>query len=260
MMGLNLLGLNSRLPDRGQLMFESVVGSHARGVASVDSDLDLVGIFVPYYEELYSYKVPGFGTHPKRFKTLQVPDVSVHLEGYGNATVDVLALDLVHFFNMLIKPSPNHVEYLFFGEKVNGYSSAGKYLLAHRDVFLTNDVVHKCVALGCSVIYSHGEKTNKDYAFATRFFAYANQLVENGTIDPEALRSLNLRILEETPEKAKEWAMLFMDVGKEAEQKVTTLPEHAYEEEVNDLLLAVLKLHWAERSVLDYAEEMHANG
>jgi hypothetical protein len=255
MMSLNLLGLNSQLPDTSQLMFEAVVGSHGRGVATATSDLDLVGLFVPYYEELYSYKVPGFGTNQKRFKTLHASDVSVRLDHVGTVVVDVLALDIVHFFNMLLKPSPNHVEYLFFNDATMWYSTAGKYLLQNRNHFLTQELVTKCVALGCSVLSRNKENTNKDYAFATRFFAYAHQMVTNGTLNVDDVRGLHLRVLSEKPERAKKWAELTRELAREAETKVSDLPPYLDEEKTNTLLLNVLKKHWAERAVLDNVEK-----
>lgn len=249
MMQLDLLGLNNRLPNSEQLMFESVVGSHARGVASPTSDLDVVGVFVPYYEELYPNMVPGFGNAPSRFKNNHITDLSVHLDKYGQAMVDVLAMDVVHFFNMLVKPSPNHVEYLFFSDQFQNYSVAGRHLLQYRTMFLTQAFVTKCVALGMSVVRSTKEKTQKDYAFATRFFAYANHAVEFGTLYPSAVNELNLRMLSMDLDAAEQTANMFMGFAQDSEQRVTPLASEADLEQVNEVLKAVIKLHWAEQSI-----------
>ena len=248
---LNLLGLNARVPFQSQLVFETVAGSHGRGVATMDSDLDVVGVYAPFYETLYPFKVPGFGRRTERFKASQVKELDVHLDGLGNVTVDVQANDLVHFFNMLIKPSPNHVELLFFSEEVMAYGTAGKYLLKHRDMFVTQALVTKFVATGCSILSRMNEETQKKYALAARFFSYAHQAVNNGTLDVDAPRNLNLRMLNGTVEQAKLTAECLKETAIESESKTTDLPPQADEEEVNSVLDAVLKLHWAEMAILE---------
>jgi hypothetical protein len=244
--------MNNRLPPLYQKVFETYAGSVARGVSKRGSDVDLVAVYVPDYEQLYPYKVPGFGRQPDRFRVIQVPDLSVRFKEVGNITVDVQALDVVHFFNMLLKASPNHVEYLFFENDARTMTAAGEVMLAHRDLFVTQELVTKLVAAGCSLM-NKGEPTLKKYMLAVRFFAYAVQATEKYTLYPLKLKGMQQRTEKSCAELgdlsyAKRLAVVFKDYAMEAEAKVTWLPPKVDEEVANRVLHDVCNAHWAELS------------
>lgn len=249
MYSLNLLGFNSGMPRADQLMYETIAGSHGRGVASPTSDLDVIGIFVPDYETLYPYKVPGFGTRPANFKVIQKPSIDVTFEGLGNMTVDVQALNVVHFFNMLLKSSPNHVEYLYFNDDMKVMGAAGEYLMQHRRLFMTQALIRKFVAAGLAIAGSGKDSTNKELALATRFFIYAYQVYAHQELRPDAVRDTNMRVLHGDQLYVQSVVDMYKSFALEIERSTCTLPQTVNEEAANKLLLAVLKLHWAEQSV-----------
>lgn len=252
MYNLDLLGFRGSLPPVENKIFEVYAGSYGRKIAGLMSDVDIVAVYVPDYDDLYGHLVPGFGTKTERFKAFHTPDYMVKLNA-GMKKVDVTAFDVVHFFNLLLKGSPNHVEYLFL-EPGRKLTEAGSILLANRDLFVTQTLVTKLIAAGKHIMLRESPHSIKDYMLATRFFIYAVHAYSHGTLMPELTVKL-MREIRDTNDwdYAQMWAKSFYEhVTQLVETKDTFIPKETSEELANEVLLQVLHAHWNSRAKENY--------
>jgi len=237
--------LGDHFPKHQQLLFETVAGSYARGVARPDSDIDVVGIYAPLYNDLYPVTVPGFGSKVDAFKGAQISRC-VDVPHLGEVTIDAQAFDVVHFFNLLLKGSPNHVEYLFFDPMFQDTSNAGDYLLQVRNRFVNGRFVERSIAAGFSIL-NKGNATNKQCALAHRFFSYACQAMLKKRLFPELITKTNNMLLTVQREVAEAIAYSVGEHASSLEERMEP-SQDVDEEAVNIILLKLLRLQWTERS------------
>lgn len=116
----DFLRTNKNLGDNIILLVIS--GSHAYGLDTPESDLDIRGIAVETEDVLF-----GLG----------------HFEQYEDKETDTVIYSLRKFIQLTIKGSPNMLELLFIRPEDVLYSSEeGKFLLENRDLFLSKKIYH----------------------------------------------------------------------------------------------------------------------
>ena len=237
------------MPPVENKIFETLSGSWARRTNRPDSDIDVVGVFVPTFEELYPAWVPGFGKRQSRPKVVQIPDLSVALKGRGLCKVDVVSIDIVHLFNLLVSGSPNHVELLFFEDDMHYETLAGHYLLGMKDMFLTGRFVDKLLSASYA-IRSSKIATRKKYMLSARFSAYIIHLFKFATIKPERLRNVCLREMDcDSDVYAQKIAITYGEYAEEMAPEVKKmLPQEVDERQANDLLSKIMQVHWDDLS------------
>nr|WP_199043575.1 nucleotidyltransferase domain-containing protein [Dyella sp. ASV24] len=104
------------------LLFECIGGSHAYGIATPDSDLDLRGVYAVPAADYMSLEVPGN----------QVTD----------ARNDIVFYSLRRVIELLSVANPNVLELLYMPEEcVRWCTDAFEPLLAHREAFISQQCV-----------------------------------------------------------------------------------------------------------------------
>ncbi|MEM7244154.1 MAG: nucleotidyltransferase domain-containing protein [Acidobacteriota bacterium] len=104
----------SWLPDN--VMYETVMGSVAYGVAGEQSDFDVYGFCIPPKEDLFPHlrgEIQGFGRQRKRFEQYQ----KHHVPGAGTTgsaeEYDLAIYSIVKYFQLCMDNNPNMVDSLF---------------------------------------------------------------------------------------------------------------------------------------------------
>jgi predicted nucleotidyltransferase len=106
------------LKSSDRIIFEAVGGSHAYGIATPNSDLDIRGVF----------KNPQF-----EYMGLEIPSDQITDKKH-----DVVYYSLKRFFELLMLANPNIIEFLFMPEDcIKITSSIMQKLIANRNLFIS---------------------------------------------------------------------------------------------------------------------------
>ncbi len=121
------------------LQFESLMGSHAYGVATDVSDMDIYGWCIPPKEILFPHLagvIPGFGDQGQRFEQYQQP----HVEADGR-DYDLTIYNIVKYFKLCADCNPNMIDSLFVPENcVKHATLVGQKVRENRRLFLSKRV------------------------------------------------------------------------------------------------------------------------
>lgn len=114
----------AELKASGQVMFETVVGSHAYGTSTPKSDMDIRGVFLrPLAERVTLFQLPDEVGHEK-------PE-------------DVKFYELEKFMSLAKDCNPNIIEFLFMPEDcVRFCDDRFRRLIAERDAFVSKKAYH----------------------------------------------------------------------------------------------------------------------
>jgi uncharacterized protein len=122
----------------GNLLLETIVGSHAYGCQTKDSDYDITAIVLPKHEHLYPQNygfILGYENLPEfRRKELKGKKVMI-----GDKPFEAEWISLIEFFvHAGLKGSPNLIECLFVRkELVTVGTKMGWYLRDNRKLFIS---------------------------------------------------------------------------------------------------------------------------
>jgi hypothetical protein len=125
------------------LILETIMGSHAYGCQTPQSDFDIVGIVLPRHEHLYPQKygfILDFDNLPN-FKRKELKGEKIFI---GDKPFEAEWISLVEFFIQAgLKGSPNLMECLFVKrELVTVGTKMGHYLRDNRRLFLSMKNFH----------------------------------------------------------------------------------------------------------------------
>jgi predicted nucleotidyltransferase len=124
------------------LMYETIMGSEAYGVASDSSDVDVYGVCIPPKHVVFPHlagEIFGFGAQVKRFESWQ----EHHVAAFGKSW-DFQVLGIVKFFQLAMENNPNIIDSLFTPRRCLLSSTAiGEYMREHRRDFLHKGSWHK---------------------------------------------------------------------------------------------------------------------
>lgn len=150
------------------LLYETILGSHAYGCERSDSDYDILAIVIPPREMLFPSEydfIIGFDQLPTfKRKELKGAEKRVIID---NKTIEIEWISLVEFFyQCAIKGSPNLIEALFTRQNLVTYTSQyADILRSNRKLFLSIRTYH--AFRGYSYSQLHRIK-NRDYISAER--------------------------------------------------------------------------------------------
>lgn len=131
---------------KDNLLYETIVGSHAYGCNTPESDLDIIGIFMDRHQDLYPQNygmILGFD-NLKRFESKELKGEDKRLLLDTGKTCEAEWHSLTNFFYLAgIKGSPNTVECLFTRNNlVTVGSNIGYILRDNRRLFLSARTFH----------------------------------------------------------------------------------------------------------------------
>jgi predicted nucleotidyltransferase len=106
------------------LILCTYIGSHLNGTATEDSDIDLVGIYVPPKRDVFPTDFIVGYDYPKEYKNYQCQEVFVEGKKY-----DIKYFSLLNFMKLAETGSPNQLEPIFAPQNKVLYSDAFGYSL-----------------------------------------------------------------------------------------------------------------------------------
>lgn len=124
------------------VMYETVMGSQAYGVADEDSDFDVVGFCIPPKQLVFPHlsgEIPGFGKQLKRFEQFQEHHVLTDRNEY-----DLKIHSIVKFFQLAMLNNPDVIDSLFTStECVLHATQVGVLVRENRRKFLHKGAWHR---------------------------------------------------------------------------------------------------------------------
>lgn len=99
----------SWLPDN--VMYETMMGSVAYGVAGETSDIDVYGFCMPPKDDIFPHirgEILGFGKQQQRFY-----QYDPHHIKYGDNEYDFAMYSIVKYFQLVMENNPNMIDALF---------------------------------------------------------------------------------------------------------------------------------------------------
>lgn len=208
-----------------------VVGSHAYGLNTPDSDVDLRGVFVaPTKEVLGIFNVPETIDRTE-------PDICIH--------------EVSKFIRLALACNPNILE-MFYLTGYETLTEEGKLLVENKEAFLSSRVRDSYAGYAMSQMKrlmgraekgdaSFKSKLRKRYSkharHCFRLIVQGNQLLTTGTLtvkveDPQEL----FWIGEQPPDKLEK---LFLQEFDKVKKVASVLPKEPDKSKVNEILLAI---------------------
>ncbi len=213
-------------------ILQCLVGSHAYGLSTPDSDEDRLGVFVTPTENLLGIFLPA-ETVDRRD-----PDICFHEVG--------------KFIRLALKANPTILELLFVDD-YEVLTREGQFLIDHRDAFLSQRISASYGGYALSQVRrlqrrSDGEfssdvkgRYSKHARHCFRLLQQGRELLETGHLtvkvsNPEELMAIG----ELSPDELSE---RFEDEFQKHKAIESILPEKPDYDAVNDLLLFIRRLH-----------------
>ena len=212
--------------ENKKIILEAVVGSHAYGLATENSDKDILGIYVAPTKEI-------LGIHkPKKTIVHVNPDTTYH--------------EVERFIELAMKCNPTILELLFIGKYLK-QTLEGLLLVHHRKEFLSK-IIYKSYG-GYAI--SQARKLNAKGSFPSkvknryakharhvyRLLDQGRQLLETGNLNVKVKSRDELMRIGELP--VYELITKFEKDFKKFDQTVTTLPDKPDYETINKILLEI---------------------
>jgi uncharacterized protein len=131
---------------RSNMHYETIVGSHAFGVADTSvrrkvPDYDVYGFAIPPKEYIFKTLtgwVPGFGPEPPGFEQWHKHHILESSVGAGDKQWDLQIFGLVRFFELCRENNPNILDSLYTPENcVLHCTPVGRMVRDHRKLFLS---------------------------------------------------------------------------------------------------------------------------
>jgi len=234
------------------LQYLTLMGSHAYGVATPESDKDVYGFTVPPRDVIYPHTagiIRGFGDQGRRFDQWQ----QHHIGEY-----DFQVYNIVKYFQLLMDNNPNMLDSLYTAQDCILYASPiANTVRDNRDIFLHKGCYHRFKGYAYSQMHKIRTKNPQgkrkemvgrygyDVKFAYHIVRLCNeceQILNTGTMD---LRQNNeqlkaIRRGEWTIEKLERWFDRQEEYLEECYQK-SALPHRPDEKKIKALLLECLE-------------------
>lgn len=231
------------------LIYLTIGGSRAYGVASPKSDIDMYGICIPPIGDvlpLFSGHIPGFGVPKKPWPHW----------GYKSDGLDMMVYSIVRFFNMATVGNPNIIELLYTEDHhIMFMTDLGVSLRGSRDMFLSHNIIPKFTGYYYSqknamTKYTSPDDFGKGYNakaayHSMRLLLELEQLLETGTMSLEKYTDLltGVRFGGFTPIEIESMLEKRMENIKYLEAH-SVLRDSPNEEYIKQVLVEMLETHW----------------
>jgi uncharacterized protein len=141
------------------IKYLTLMGSHAYGNATVDSDYDFYGFLIPPAQVLFPHlrgEIPEFGRHKEKFMQFQIHAYEDPKWG----EVDLYLYTLPRYFQLVMEGNPNMVDSLFTSVDCVKYSTVVSDMVRDdRKLFLSQ----KCYHTFRGMAFSHMQRiTNRN--------------------------------------------------------------------------------------------------
>ena len=265
---------------KDNIQFATIFGSVAYGMSTDLSDMDIYAYCIPPKTYLFPHLagyIDGFGTNPPHFDEFQQHHIS-----YNDRSYDVKVFNIVKFFELARLGNPNCVEILFTTQNcILKQTVVGQLIRENRKLFLSK----KCWPRFKGYAYSNIKFIN-DYkpqgkrmetiqkygwdvkagAHLLRLINEIEQILMYGDLDLTA-NADQLRQIRNGKFTANEVMDIFNEKEKSLEKLYleSTLQNEANEEEIKQLLLKCLEMHYGslndaiikqEKSIADIYKEL----
>jgi predicted nucleotidyltransferase len=154
---LQLIRPPSWLP--GNVRFETIMGSHAYGVAVDKSDWDMVGFCVPPKDMVFPHLggvIQGFGRQHQKFVCYQKHHVRVDSD---RREYDLNCYNIVHFFALCMENNPNMLDTLFVPRECIVHSSKiAEMVREKRHMFMHKGAWHRYKGYAYSQLHKMKKK------------------------------------------------------------------------------------------------------
>ncbi len=240
--------------------YECIMGSFAYGVNTDMSDVDLYGFTIPPKDMIFPHlagEIEGFGTKGPRFEQYQIH----HIKD-DNKEYDIKIYNIVKFFDLATKNSPDAIDSLFVPQRcITSASKIGQLVRENRKIFLSKKL--KFTLLGYSYQQLHKAKTKEpsgkrkeayekfgfDVKYAShvvRLLDEAEQAISYGDIDLERSREMQ-KAIRRGDVKLEDIERLFQEKETSLQKLYTdsnVIPYSPDENAIRELLLNCLEMHY----------------
>jgi len=140
------------IPDNTHYLV--LTGSHLYGMATDDSDRDIVGICIPKKEDVFPHlrnEILGFGSQKNRFEQWIEHGVKDKERGIE---YDFTIFSIIKYFNLAMQNNPNTLEILFAPQNcILHCTHIGSLIRENRKIFLHKGCKFKYCGYAFSSIY-----------------------------------------------------------------------------------------------------------
>lgn len=241
----------------------TLMGSHAYGCNTDESDLDVYGFAIPEKHQVFPHlagEVPGFGRQLKRFEQYQ----ESHLADETGREVDITVYGIVKYFQLVMEGNPNMVDSLFTHRTCVLHTTAvGEMVRERRKHFLSkkcwftfrgysyaqlNKMSTKTPQPGskrAASIEKHGWDV-KYGLHLVRLLTEVEQILREGDIDLMRDREMlkDIRRGNWTEKQVRDWFSAREPLLEKLYHESTAVPYAPDEDAIKTLLLECLEHHY----------------
>jgi len=249
------------------VLYETIMGSYAFGVATDISDFDTVGFCVPPKDMVFPHlagHIEGFGRQKQKFVCYQKHGVKVADElGGKDREYDLNVYNIVHFFHLCMENNPNMIASLFTPQDCVLHSTmVANMVRDKRKLFLHKGCWHRFKGYAYNQLHKMRtknpepdskrgqmvEKFGYDVKFAyhvVRLLDEVEQMLVEGDLDIRRNRAQlkAIRRGEVPEEEIYRWAT-DKEKGLEKAYEESKLPYGPDQDAIKKLLLECLEEHW----------------
>jgi predicted nucleotidyltransferase len=249
------------------VMYETIMGSYAFGVATDTSDFDTVGFCIPPKDLVFPHlagHIEGFGRQKQKFTCYQKHHVFVQDDQGGKGReYDLNIYSIVHYFNLCMENNPNMIASLFTPQECVLHSTTVANMVRDkRKLFLHKGCWHRFKGYAYNQLHKMRTKTqepgSKRAIMVERFgydvkFAYhvvrlldeVEQILTEGDLDIRRNKAQlkAIRRGEVPEEEIHRWASE-KEKALEKAYEDSKLPYGPNQEAIKKLLLECLEEHW----------------
>ena len=248
------------------VMYETIMGSVAFGVATDDSDIDTVGFCVPPKDIVFPHlagDILGFGRQKQRFVCYQKHHVRDRRSGEKDRVYDLNVYNIVHYFHLCMENNPNMIDSLFTPQEcVLHGSTVSNMIRDKRRMFLHKGAWHRFKGYAYNQLHKMRTRTvqpdskradiRKRFGYDVKFAYHVVRLLDEieqiltlGDLDIRRNRAQLKAIRRgEVPEgEVRAWA-LEKEKSLEKAYEESKLPWGPDEVAIKRLLLECLEEHW----------------
>lgn len=216
---------------RESVQYLTVVGSHAYGTSTPESDFDFYGFCMPPLEYVFPHTagyIEGFSENIPHFENFEVQHVSCK-----EIEFDATIYSIVKYFSLCMKGNPNMVDSLFTPNNcIVALSNIGTMVRKNANLFLSQRCWHSFKGMAYSHISrlrsghtkegrlylaeKYGYDT-KDAYHSIRMLLEIEMILREGTLD--------LEYHKDTLKGIREGAWSLIDVLEIADRKIIALDE-----------------------------------
>jgi uncharacterized protein len=242
------------------LIYETIMGSHAYALNKDDSDKDIYGIVIPPKEDIFPHlrgEIANFGTHQEQFKGWQQHHIKTEDTEY-----DFNTYSIVRFFHLAMGSNPNIIDSLYTPLFcITHNTPIGNMIRERRDMFLSKKAFYtfKSYAFGELKTLKSEKKNSKRKAMIEKYgydvkdashllrliFEIEQILIHNTVIDLTTNKE-QLKAIKSGHYTYEQVIDMFDQKERHLEELYhkCTLPEKPNESKIKEFLLNCLEHHY----------------